>query len=409
MADFLEKRGLGHEVDPNEVNLSTNDLARLSRIRNMDPTTSSYPGSSVLQAQEVVSELPSAADLGLVLEQNKQLMSAGGRGYAGNVHNLEGDQTPFDRIAEGIAQSSRPEALGIDGVPDFLGRGGDGNGGDSMGSGRDMDVMGPYSQEAFDTATKGTLGKGGLAFGAALGLGAPTALAGKFALASMMNPYGALAAMGSMAYGGLKDEALDNTLGKYSGTSLSDLDQEALAAHREKMAMMDEAEVPSASIAQARATAPMDVDIAQQTMDNIGFFGQMGRAGRAALGIAQGIGRDIAGGWGGASSLEALQAAMAKDPLAGPVAYTTPTFSGYGVRGDRNGGGEGGYGGNSTGSSAPGGEGRGPGSSAHGGHSAYGGGGGGRGATDGMGPGSDSGSDRSSSDSESGGSGSGGK
>lgn len=253
MADFIERKGLGYDVDPSNVRLSTNDLARISRIQSIDPTSSAYPGSSIMQAQEVASQLPSAADLGLVLEQNRQLQAAGGRGYAGNVHNLDGEQTPFENIAESIAQSQRPgspdvsASMGIDGVTDYFERGyGEPNGptGNGAAGRSDLGALGPYGQETLGALSSGLIGKAGLGFGAATALGAPLGIATKFGIVSAVDPLTSLIAMGSMAYSGLKDQALDDTLGTYTGGSIADLDPAQLAAHREKMAAAYDAELP---------------------------------------------------------------------------------------------------------------------------------------------------------------------
>jgi len=379
MADFIEKKGLGQDVDASQVNLSANDLARLSRIQNVD-SRSGYSGLGIQQAQELTSELPQAADLGLVVEQNKQLAAAGGRGYAGNVHNLQGNQTPFEQLTASIAANQVPDQGGVPQEQIGL-RGGDGNGGDSIGSGRDMDVAGPFSKEAFKDVALGTGMKGLLSGGLAYGIGAPLGAATKFGLSSMFGPVGALLGMGKMALGGIDDVALDTKMSDvYAGVNLTPAEREAM------------------------------LQIEKTLMEQQGFGDRMGDRFGALGTIADQMKQEV-----GYSALAAdmnpagaYARGMERDPLTAPVARMAPTFGidrvGWGPEGSSgNGGDSGGYGGNSTGSSAPGGEGRGPGSSAHGGHSAYGGGGGSRGATDGMGPGSDSGSGRSSSDDGSGG------
>lgn len=214
MADFIEKKGLGQDVDASQVNLSANDLARLGRIQGLD-ARSGYSGLGIQQAQELTSELPQAADLGLVVEQNKQLAAAGGRGYEGNVHNLQGDQTPFEQLTASIAASQVPDQGGVPQEQIELrgngndGNGGDGNGGDGGVGGRDLGTLGHFGQEAFSDVVGATGVKGLTSAGLAYGIGAPLGLAAKFGISSMFNPLGALLGMGRMAYGGALDMSHD--------------------------------------------------------------------------------------------------------------------------------------------------------------------------------------------------------
>jgi len=273
MADFISKKGLGQDVDASQVNLGFNDLAKLSRIRGIDPSTAGGGlGLGIQQAQEFTSDLPRAADLGLVLEQNKQLASAGGLGYAGNVHNLQGQQTPFEKLTASIAsaQPGQPQqqvSRQISNPAWQPQEGGDGGSrGDGVGRGGQSGTLGPYSSETLSDIGKGYIGKGISSFGLASALGAPTALAAKFGLSSLFSPAMALASMGSMAYSGLKDEALENTLGEYTGGTTQGMDLGQLAAHRSLMEKAREAELPSAAMAAMRAKEDTDIDLTEQTM-----------------------------------------------------------------------------------------------------------------------------------------------
>jgi len=224
MADFIEKKGLGQDVDASQVNLSANDLARLGRIQGLD-ARSGYSGLGIQQAQEFTSELPQAADLGLVVEQNKQLQAAGGRGYAGNVHNLQGDQTPFEKLTQSIAASQVPDRGGM--PQEQIGLRGDGNGGSGGIGGGDLGTLGHFGQEAFSDVVGSTGVKGLTSAGLAYGMGAPLGLATKFGISSMFSPIGALLGMGRMAYGSALDMSHDNAA-EAEGIDVGNLDTEAM-------------------------------------------------------------------------------------------------------------------------------------------------------------------------------------
>jgi hypothetical protein len=232
MADFIEKKGLGQDINVSDVALSANDLAKLSRIRGLDPRGMSG-NLGIQQAQEIMADLPRAADLGLVLEQNKQLKAAGGRGYEGNVHNLQGQATPFEKLTASIA-AAQPTNQGIQqstiqpSNPAWQPQEG---GGDREGRGydrtADMDTLEYFGQEAFKDWGLGTLSKGVTSGALAYGIGAPTGLAAKFGLSSMFGPLTALLGMGNMAYSGALDMSHDQAA-KAEGIDVGSLDMDAM-------------------------------------------------------------------------------------------------------------------------------------------------------------------------------------
>lgn len=238
MADFIEKKGLGQDIDASQVNLGVNDLAKLSRIRNVDPR-SGYGGLGIQQAQELTSDLPQAADLGLVLEQNKQLQAAGGRGYAGNVHNLQGEQTPFEQLTASIAASQnvpQPSGIQTGGIqssnPAWQPQE-QGGGGDRTSYDRDLGTLGAFGKSALESATTGLGMKGLTGAGLATAVGAPLGMAAKFGLTSMLSPLGILMAMGNQAYSGALDMSHDQAA-RAEGIDVGNLDMAGMKSVTEK-------------------------------------------------------------------------------------------------------------------------------------------------------------------------------
>jgi hypothetical protein len=238
MADFIEKKGLGQDIDASQVNLGVNDLAKLSRIRNVDPR-SGYGGLGIQQAQELTSDLPQAADLGLVLEQNKQLQAAGGRGYAGNVHNLQGEQTPFEQLTASIAASQnvpQPSGIQTGGIqssnPAWQPQE-PGGGGDRTSYDRDLGTLGAFGKSALESATTGLGMKGLTGAGLATAVGAPLGMAAKFGLTSMLSPLGILMSMGNQAYSGALDMSHDQAA-RAEGIDVGNLDMAGMKSVTEK-------------------------------------------------------------------------------------------------------------------------------------------------------------------------------
>jgi len=308
MADFIEKKGLGQDVDASQVNLSANDLARLGRIQGLD-TRSGYGGLGIQQAQELTSELPQAADLGLVVEQNKQLQAAGGRGYAGNVHNLQGDQTPFEKLTQSIAASQVPDRGGM--PQEQIGLRGDGNGGSGGIGGGDLGTLGHFGQEAFSDVVGTTGVKGLTSAGLAYGMGAPLGLATKFGISSMFSPVGALLGMGRMAYGSALDMSASQEMADM-GIDSSAVDQEAV-----NDAVAAGAQARALGLHQADAYAGLDpgVSEAAAVQDRISNAGIIDNLGRAFSAIARGP----KGGWTASTNIDkelgVHKGTLANDPM----------------------------------------------------------------------------------------------
>lgn len=329
MTDFIEKKGLGQDVDASQVNLSANDLARLSRIQNID-SRSGYGGLGIQQAQELTSELPQAADLGLVVEQNKQLAAAGGRGYAGNVHNLQGNQTPFEQLTANIAASKQTPSY--ERAQSVMGRGGDGNGSGGqggVGSG-DMDTMGHFSREALSDVTTGLGVKGLTGAGLALGLGAPLGMAAKFGLTSMMSPLGALLGMGRLGYGAALDMSHGNAA-EAEGIDVGNLDMDA----------MDRVTQQGFHPAFMGYDQEFDFQSIQEEMERATPFERLSMALDAAI-------RGPEGGWMASTDIDpefgVHRGTLSNDPM-GMMAGVRGLDSSFGGRNDGGNGGGGGIGG----------------------------------------------------------------
>jgi hypothetical protein len=204
MADFMTRRGAGQEADVSQVALSADDIAKLSRLQAIDPRQSAYPGQAIEQAQGIASELPTSADLGLMVEQNKQLKAAGGRGYVGNVHGYGSGPTPFEQLTSQVAESKLRDEQGQTYSPSGTGSVGEGDGVGYSGS-DDLGQLGHFGMEAM-TDWGMDLGKKGL-LGATAGysMGMPASMAAKAGFLSSIAPLGILAGMGKMALGATKD------------------------------------------------------------------------------------------------------------------------------------------------------------------------------------------------------------
>ena len=218
-SEFLQRRGGGNEIDPREVDLTFDELARLGQISNVTPTKTGYSAEAIAEAQALGEELPSAADLNLVLEQNKQLKSAGGRGYVGDMRSLGGGTTPFQELTQQIADSRPAPAWGGGyGSPAGYAHGG-GEGGRSASGpnegtlGQDfssmfddkMDLLGPF-RGIGSSALQGGIASAQLGFGpaAGIGYGLKSALLSPVTALNMLDVYGGQAR---------RDAAMDDAVG----------------------------------------------------------------------------------------------------------------------------------------------------------------------------------------------------
>lgn len=330
MTEYLNRKGSGLEVNPQDVTLSMNDLGKLQRLQAIDPMNSPYIGSNVAQAQGFTSDLPMASDLGLMLQQNRQIEAAGGRGYAGNVHNLQGQTTPFEKLAQSVSSNTRPseESLNPNDGAQFGMNAGERNNDQATSADVSGISLGPYATSTLSNAAQGYGLKGLTGFGMARALGAPLGLSTKFGITSAIpGPLGALGLIGSLAYSGLLDKAYTDEMGSM-GLDASAVDQEAVESVMEDAQQARALGMHQAEAYENQAPGVAEAASVQQRTKDRGFLGRLGLAYDTLKNTDWGASTNV--NLGGLTLNEKLAAKAMADPNIAGVMGLDPSFGGGG-------------------------------------------------------------------------------
>lgn len=325
-------------------NLTPQQIQALDYIRGLNQRggigTTGLTGGEFAAAEELASEAPSMIERGYGPQEFNPQLEYGTR-Y--QYHGRPGDeQTAFENLEGNVALGRMSQAEAS--MPYDLGfPRGEGGGGDHT----SRDFSGPEAGYFTKDAAYGIakdLGFNALGnFGLASFFGLNPAQALKYGITSSiptLTP--ALMMMGKLAYGGLLDQAASDMGEGYAREARDTLND--VVASDQELGDFTASDIVGLGMLDSQAVAYND-------LQNMTALGRAKAAAKSLSGIMSNIGKQVTntglGGWGGATSAEALEKAIAgSGHMFAGAAGLDPTFGGRGGDGGAGlGGGIGGAGG----------------------------------------------------------------